>query len=296
MPDVPIVDTHVHLWDPEEYPLPWLEGEAVRDSEVAPIAGRRFALAEYEAATRGVDVAGMVYVEVDADPAYGLVEARWVAERAREEPRIGAIVAWAPIEHGRRVRSYLRALAEVDPLVKGVRRLLQAEAVDFCLQPGFLDGLRTLPEFGFSFDICVLHHHLPAVVEMVRRCPEVSFVLDHLGKPNIRGRQLDPWREHIRALAELPNVVCKVSGAVTEADLVNWTADDLAPYVSFALDAFGEDRVLFGGDWPVVLLASPLQRWIETLDGLTADLSREQRRKLWAENARRVYRMGTGTR
>jgi L-fuconolactonase len=116
-------------------------------------------------------------------------------------------------------------------------------------------------------------------------------MLDHIAKPNIQEHLLDPWREQMRKLAALPNVVCKVSGMVTEADHANWKPEDLAPYVAHVLEVFGEDRVAFGGDWPVVLLASPYRRWVETLDALSAHLSAEAKRKLWAENARRFYRL-----
>ena len=116
-------------------------------------------------------------------------------------------------------------------------------------------------------------------------------VLDHHGKPNVRAGQLEPWRDQITELAELPNVVCKVSGLVTEADHAHWTVADLKPYVLHVLDAFGEDRVLFGGDWPVVTMAASYGQWVTSLDQLTSHLSSSARRKLWADNARRVYRL-----
>lgn len=202
------------------------------------------------------------------------------------------MVPWAPLEDGDQARSYLDALVATSPLVKGIRRLLQGEPDPaFCLRPGFVRGVQLLADYDLSFDLCVRHHQLPGVVELVRRCPQVSFVLDHIGKPDIAGRVLDPWREQLAALATHPNVTCKVSGLVTEADPRAWTPDDLAPYVAHVLAAFGEDRVLFGGDWPVALLASSYRRWVEALDALTAHLSPEAKRKLWAENARRFYRL-----
>jgi L-fuconolactonase len=129
------------------------------------------------------------------------------------------------------------------------------------------------------------------VIELVRRCPDTSFILDHIGKPHIKDRLLDPWREQIAELAALPNVSCKISGLVTEADPERWTTDDLAPYVAHVLEVFGEDRVVFGGDWPVALLASSYRRWVEALDALTTHLAPQAERKLWAENARRFYRL-----
>ena len=152
-------------------------------------------------------------------------------------------------------------------------------------------GLKLLPAYGWSFDICVKHPQMDHTLNMVRACPEVQFVLDHIGKPDIASRQLDPWRGYVSALAALPNVSCKLSGAVTEADRATWSADDLRPYIHHVLSAFGEDRVMFGGDWPVVLLASPYVRWADTLAILTQHLSPTAQAKLWRENAKRIYRI-----
>ncbi|MFL5806783.1 MAG: amidohydrolase family protein [Roseiflexaceae bacterium] len=285
MPDFPIIDAHVHLWNPQLFRIPWLDDlDAIN---------RPFGPAEYREHTQGVDVEAFVYVEVAVEPAYALLEAQWADQVAGQEPRLRGIVAAAPLEYGEQIRYYLEALAAIGPRVKGVRRLLQGEAdPNYCLRPEFVRGVRLLPEFGFSFDICIKHHQLAAAVELVRQCPATSFILDHIAKPDIANHLLDPWREQMRDLAALPNVVCKVSGMVTEADQQGWMADDLAPYVAHVLEVFGADRVLFGGDWPVVLLASSHARWVETLDALTTQLAPEARRKLWAENARRFYRLG----
>ena len=286
MPPTAIVDAHVHLWDPERFRMRWIDG--------SELLNRRYVLDDYRSHTVGVDVAAFVYVQVDVEPAYGLLEAQWVAERAREEPRLLAIVAWAPVEYGERVRSYLDALTRIDPRVKGVRRILQDEADSaFCLQPDFVRGVRLLAEYGLSFDLCINHRQLGSVVELVRQCPDVSFMLDHLGKPGIAAGLRQPWWDQIEALAALPNVMCKVSGVVTEADHQRWSSAEIAPYVEHALAAFGEDRVAFGSDWPVVLLAADYRRWIETLDELTADLAPAARSKLWADNARRFYRLAS---
>ncbi len=149
-----------------------------------------------------------------------------------------------------------------------------------------------LQEFDLSFDLCIYHHQLAPAIELVRQCLMTQFILDHIAKPDIKHGTLDPWREQMRELATLPNVVCKISGLVTEANTQHWTIADLAPYVLHVLEVFGEDRVLFGGDWPVVLMASSYARWVETLDTITAHLPSHARRKLWAENARRYYRLG----
>jgi predicted TIM-barrel fold metal-dependent hydrolase len=284
MPNVPIVDAHLHLWDPRHFRMSWLDGN--------DLLNRPYGLGEYREHTAGVEVAAMVYLQVEVEPPYALLEAQWAVDRAGEDPRLQAIVPWAPIEYGERARAFLAALAATSPLIKGVRRIVQAEpALDFCLQPDFIRGVQLLPEYGFSFDICINHRQLANATEMVRRCPETSFILDHIGKPDIRHHLLDPWREQLRELAALPNVMCKMSGLVTEADHRNWAPGDLAPYVSHVLEVFGPDRVAFGGDWPVAFQAASYTRWVGTLEALTAHLTPEAQRKLWSDNARRFYRL-----
>ncbi|HEU5328038.1 MAG: amidohydrolase family protein [Thermomicrobiales bacterium] len=284
MPEFPIIDAHVHLWDPAHFRMPWLDGNE--------LLNKPYGLAEYREQTAGVAIEAMVYLQVEVTPAYGLLEARWAAKRAAEDPRLGAIVAWAPVEDGEPARSYLDALVAIDRRIVGVRRIVQSEPdPEFSIRPDFVRGVQLLADYNFTFDICINHRHLPATIRLVEQCPDVRFILDHIGKPNIKGHELDPWREQLRELAALPNVICKVSGLVTEADHAHWTPDDLAPYVAHVLDCFGEDRVAFGGDWPVATQAATYPRWVETLDGLTADLSPAAKRKLWAENARRFYRL-----
>jgi L-fuconolactonase len=284
MPAFPIIDSHVHLWDPQRFRITWIDGD--------PLLDQAYGLEAFHEHTRGVAIEAFVYLEVNVEPAYALLEARHIAGLMAEDPRLRAIVAWAPLEHGTRLRSYLEALTAIDPRIRGVRRVVQGEPdPGFSARPDFVRGVQLLPEFGLSCDICIKHHQLAATIALVRQCPEVQFVLDHIGKPDIAVGQIDPWRAQIAELAALPNVVCKISGMVTEADHQAWTPADLAPYVAHVIDVFGEDRVLFGGDWPVALLASGYQRWVETLDALTAQLSDGARRKLWAENARRIYRL-----
>jgi L-fuconolactonase len=284
MPDFPLIDSHLHLWDPQHFRMSWLDGNAMLD--------KPYGLTEYREHTQGVAIEGMVYLQVEVEPAYGLLEARWAAARAVDDPRIKGIVAWAPLEFGAQARAYLDQLVAEGPLVKGVRRLLQSEPdPEYCLRPRFVRGVQLLAEYGLPFDLCIVHTQFPGIIRLVEQCPQVSFVLDHIGKPDIKGHVLDPWRAQIAALAAFPNVMCKVSGMVTEADHEQWTPEDLAPYLAHVLSSFGEDRVMFGGDWPVAFQASTYPRWVATLDALTAGLSPGAKRKLWAENARRFYRL-----
>ncbi len=284
MRELPIVDAHVHLWDPTLFRMPWLDGSRRLN--------RPYDLADYREQTAGLPVEAIVYLQVEVTPAYALLEARWAAERAASDDLLRAIVAWAPLEDGEACRTYLEALVNISPLIKGVRRVTQGEGdPEFTSRPGFVTAVRMLPTFGLSCDLCLSHPQLRSAIALVRQCPDTQFVLDHIAKPDIKGQLLEPWRARMAELASLPNVCCKISGMVTEADHANWTPDDLAPYLAHVLAVFGEDRVLYGGDWPVVLNASPYRRWAETLDSLIAHLPETAKRKLWAENARRFYRL-----
>jgi L-fuconolactonase len=278
-----IVDTHVHFWNPQQLEYPWLDS--------VPALHRAFMPQDYAAQALMPNVEKLVFVECGCDPASSLEEARWVASLAAAEPRLRGIVAQAALEHGARVRVDLAALSHIPRLV-GIRRNLEGEAdPGFCLREDFIAGVRELSAFDFSFDICVRHHQLPAVIELVRRCPEVRFVLDHCGKPAIRERALDPWREHIRQLAALPNAQCKISGLLTEADLADWRPLDLKPVVLHVLESFGSERVMLGTDWPVLRLAANCERWFESLEGCLAGVTEESRARLYRLNGEAFYRL-----
>ena len=281
MPPFPIVDSHVHFWAPEERAYPWLR-------DVPALNGRRTP-AELAAAAGAVEIAQIVFVQCGcADAAE---EVRWVEALAERDPRIAGIVAHAPLEAGDAVAAELERLA-ARPRVKGVRRLLQDEADDaFCLRPDFVRAVRRLGALGLVCDLCIYHRQLGAVVELVRACPEVSFVLDHAGKPGIRAGLTEPWRAQLTELARAENVVCKLSGLATEAEHATWTEAQVRPYAAHVLDCFGAGRLLFGSDWPVSTLATGYGRWVAAVEGWTAGCSEAERRAIFAENARRVYRL-----
>jgi len=265
--------------------MPWLDGNER--------IGKPFLQADYQAHTAGIEVEGIVYLQVEVSPPYALLEAQWVANLPPDPVPVLGIVPWAPLEDGDCARSFLDALKAMDPRITSIRRLIQDEPDDdFCVRPGFVRGVQILAEYDLAFDICIYHRHLKNAISLVRSCPDVRFVLDHIAKPDIKAGLRDPWRDEIRELASFPNVMCKVSGVTTEADKEHWTVGDVAPYIEHVVEQFGEDRVMFGGDWPVVLMASSYKRWAETVDTVTAGLSDAAKRKLWNENAKRFYRLG----
>ena len=280
---MPITDSHVHFWDPALLDYAWL-----RES---PIGGAKLPADYWQAAT-GFRVEKVVFVQADCRRDQARDEAAWVEKLARDEPRIAAIVAFAPMDDERGLALALEDYAR-RPLVKGIRHLLQSDPdVECCLRPQFVAGVRQLAKSRLVFEVGARAEQLPAVAKLVERCPEVPFVLNHLGNPRIREGAFKPWDESIRRLAALPNIWCKVSGAMTQADWKSWKADQLKPYINHALQAFGFNRVMFGSDWPVCTLAGSFRRWLEALGEITSGCTRSERERLFSGNARKRYGIG----
>lgn len=259
---------------------PWLAGAPAlnRDYDPTDLGPARHLLS------------GAVVVEAGRADDQWLAEVEWVESLAADWPFIVGMVAHAPLENrGRRAEQ----LAELGrhSLVVGVRRNIQDEGRGFALGRDFVAGVESLAEYGFPFDLCVRHWQLVEVTELVRRLPEVTFVLDHCGKPAVAQRLLEPWRSDIARMAELSNVVCKLSGLTTEADHRTWRTGDIEPYVRHALDVFGPDRCLFGGDWPVATLATPYERWRDLVARCGDSLSDMGVAAIAAGTAVRVYRL-----
>lgn len=273
------VDAHMHFWDQDILsPYTWLH-------EVPSISHRH---GPETLATETRDLPEKtVFVECGAPP---LAEVEWVEQLARQDPRIQGIVAKVAINAGAQTTADLAELRR-HPLVRGVRHHFEHDPVDYCARPEFIAGVRELAALGLSFDICCKHPQLPAVIELVRACPAVNFILDHGGKPGIRAGLLDPWREHIVTLARLPNVVCKLSGLACEADHRHWTLDQLRPYAAHLIETFGASRLLFGGDWPVAKLAISYDRWLDAARQFTAHLSAADQSAIFHDNAIGVYRL-----
>lgn len=278
-----ITDTHVHLWDISRLSYPWLDG--------IPYLNRSFLLSDYNAACGPVKVESVVFMQCDCVSSQSRDEVAWVTELARADRRLQGIVAFAPLERGEAARADVEALSR-NPLVKGIRRLIQAEAdPEFCVRPDFVAGVKLLADYGLPFDICITHTQMRAAISLARKCPQVRMILDHIGKPDIRGRRREPWMAELGELASLPNVWCKVSSLATEADQERWTPEDLRPYVERVFECFGFERTVFAGDWPVSSLAAHYPACVETLERLLPGATEEELRRLFRENGRQFYRI-----
>jgi len=283
MPSFPIIDTHLHIWNLDRLRYAWLDG--------IPLLNRNYFIEDFRRACGPVQVAKMVFLQCECDFAQFHDEAAWVTEVARTEPRLKGMVPWAPLEKGEAAEPDIARLA-ANPLVKGIRRIIQFEADPvFCLRPGFVRGVQLLARYGLSFDLCINHTQLANTIKLVRQCPDVRFILDHIGKPDIKSGRLDPWRAELRELAQLPHVWCKLSGLVTEADFKLWTPAGLRPYIDHVIACFGFDRVMFGGDWPVSAQAADYPRWVATVDEILAGSSQDELQRLYVRNAESFYRV-----
>lgn len=284
MPEFPIVDSHVHLYDVKRLSYGWLKG--------VPKINRTYGPADFHKARGAVEVEKYVFAEVAVDPGLHLEEARYVQELADADPKLAGMIGHLPLEKGpSAVEADIAALKKFRCL-RGIRRLIETERNPaFCLEPQFLAALRLLPRHDLTFDICVKQFAMTYAIELAKRCPEVSFVLDHIGKPDIRNGLREPWWSQLRELARLPNVVCKLSGVISEADHGTWTAEQVKPYVAHAIDCFGFDRILYGSDWTVSELTHNYPDWVAIIDEVVAGASEGERRRLYRDNAIRTYRL-----
>jgi predicted TIM-barrel fold metal-dependent hydrolase len=276
-----LVDTHQHLWNPRQIPCSWCAG--------IPALNRSFDLTDYRSASAATGIAKSVFVECDVDDPHQLAEAQLVQSLAEQHPLIAGMVASGrPENHG--FPAYLEKLVTLTKL-RGLRRVLHVVPDAVSRQSLFRENLRRLPAFNLTFDICALARQLSLARELVDACPNVTFILDHCGVPDVKGRAFDPWREEIRALAERPNLNCKISGLVAYADPANWTTADLRPWIEHVIECFGWDRIVWGGDWPVCTLSSTLGRWVAATHELTAAATKKERAKFFHLNAERIYRV-----
>jgi L-fuconolactonase len=274
---LPRIDAHQHFWryDPGEYG--WI------DERMSPLR-RDFLPPELKRSMDGVGFGGCVAVQARQS----LEETRWLLALAEDHSFILGVIGWVDLQSPA-VRADLEDLARYPKLV-GVRHLVQDEPDDrFLLRPEFGRGIALLDAFGLSYDILIYPRHLPVACEFARRFPTIRFVLDHAAKPEIRRGEIRAWARDLRALAALPNVVCKLSGLVTEADWKGWAPGDLEPYLETAFEAFGPQRLLIGSDWPVCTLAADYARTLGVVVDFLASRPRGDSEAVLGLNAQRFW-------
>ncbi|MCF6475928.1 amidohydrolase [Nonomuraea sp. MG754425] len=272
------IDAHHHVWDLSARPHAWLDSD-----RMAPVR-RTYTLDDLAgpAAASGVEATVLVQVLPDPD------ETREFLTLAAGSELVAGVVGWIDLT----APDTADTLASLPAGLVGVRHGVQSEADPAWLnRPDVRRGLAAVSAAGLAYDLLTLPHQLPAAIDTVSALPELPFVLDHLSKPPIASGELEPWRGRILELAARPNVSCKLSGMVTEADWRSWRVAELRPYAETVLEAFGPERVMFGSDWPVCLLAAGYEQVAEAAGELCAGLSESETAEVFGGAARRAYRL-----
>lgn len=271
------IDSHHHFWKYQTQEYGWLD-------ESMKAIRRDFLPAQLKSEIEAAGIDGVVSVQVRQT----VEETTWLLELARVNPFIRGVVGWAPLVD-RKVADVLEPLAGNRKL-RSLRHIIQGEPDDnFILRGDFNVGITALSHFNLAYDILIYERHLPQTIRFVDLHPSQTFVLDHIAKPKIKDQEISPWRENFVELAKRANVYCKLSGMVTEADHQHWTPQDLDPYFDTALEAFGPQRLMFGSDWPVCLLATSYSAWCNLVAKKIARLSSRERARILGGTAVEAY-------
>ena len=269
-----ILDTHLHLIYPDRFSYPWLAG--------APPLNKAWHAESYWQEARPLGIEAALHMEVDVTEPEIAAESEFVLGLDRV---VGAIASGRPEHSGFQAHlEQMKALGKV----KGIRRLLQGQPAELSQTATFIDNIRLLPRYGMTFDICVKSHELMLAPPLIAACPQTQFILDHCGNPKIADGEWESWTTRMERVAELPNVVCKVSGILANVD-ETWTVDTIRPYVEFVIETFGWDRVVWGSDHPVVTLFADLTKWVEASREIVGGASAAEQEGLFWRNAERVY-------
>lgn len=273
------IDTHNHFWIYDKVRDIWMTNEM-------QAIQRDFMPKEFYTVLQENNIDGTVAIQVEQSEK----ETNFLLQLSKEYEWIKGVVGWVDLKDKNIENRLIRYSTKKK--LKGFRHILQTEDVAESLSnQDFLYGISLLKKYNFTYDILVYHHQLKYVDAFVKRFPQQRFVIDHLAKPDIKDHSISDWANEIAAVAKNENVYCKVSGMVTEADWKNWNAEDLHPYLDIVLENFGTDRLMFGSDWPVCLLASSYGNWYGILENYFKDFSEAEKEKIFGGNAINFYNL-----
>jgi len=274
-----MIDSHQHFWEVGRFEYPWM-------SSNLGVLYRDYLPDDLEPVIRHNNIDQTVLVQASNS----IAESRWLLELAAANSFIGGVVGWVDLMSPD-LEEQLRELS-AHPKFKGVRHLVESEPNDdWLVQPAVLSGLNRLAAHGLSYDLLVHTRHLKYVPRVAESCPDLALVIDHLAKPAIARNEIKEWSNTLAAVAKFPNINCKLSGLVTEADWNSWQTDDLRPFVARGLELFGAERMMFGSDYPVCLLSATYDRVLESFQEMLKDLSDLEREKIFSTNAAKFYRL-----
>ena len=274
-----IIDVHNHFWNYDPVEFGWI-GKGMESI-------RKNFLPEdlFETISKS-GVEGVISVQARQS----LQETEWLLKLAAEHDFIKGIIGWVPLSADN-AAGYLEKYSD-NSLLKGVRHVVQDEPDQgFISGESFNRGISLLKHFGLVYDILIFEHQLPNAILFVQKHPDQQFVLDHIAKPKIKTNEIKNWSRNLKKLASYENVSCKISGMVTEADFRKWTEEQLKPYFEVVLDAFGAHRLMFGSDWPVCLVATEYNGWLNLVKKNISGLSSSEQDQIFYLNAQRTYNL-----
>jgi L-fuconolactonase len=267
------IDTHQHFW----------KFDPIRDSwitEEMQVIKRDFSPLDIQFVLERNGFGGSVAVQADQSKE----ETAYLVQLANDYPFIKGVVGWIDLQAAD-IRQQLDGY-QSDTVIKGFRHIVEGEAdPDFLIRPAILNGLKALADYGYTYDLLIRPRHYAATLDCVQQNPNLQFVLDHIAKPPIKSKAFDEWATFIDALSAFPNVVCKVSGLATEADWEGWKLDDFKQYLEHIFARFGKERIMYGSDWPVCLLAASYEESIAIVEDKLGQFTAAEKNAFWAENA-----------
>lgn len=273
------IDTHQHFW----------KFDPIRDSwitEEMQVIRRDFSPLDIQFVLERNGFGGSVAVQADQSKE----ETAYLVQLANDYPFIKGVVGWIDLQAAD-IRQQLDGY-QSDTVIKGFRHIVEGEVdPDFLIRPAVLNGLKALADYGYTYDLLIRPRHYAATLDCVQQNPNLQFVLDHIAKPPIKSKAFDEWAAFIDALSAFPNVVCKVSGLATEADWDGWKLDDFKQYLEHIFARFGKERIMYGSDWPVCLLAASYEESIAIVEDKLGQFTAAEKNAFWAENAIRVYNL-----
>lgn len=272
------IDSHVHFWKYDKKRYDWIDNsmKILQDDHLP----EHFALT-----MKRNDIDGVVAVQAESSE----FDTHFLVELAKTHPIIKGVVGWVDLQADN-VNERLEYFSQY-PIIKGYRHVVQGEPLEFLGRENFRRGVRALKPYNYTYDILIFHHQLPAALDFVNAFPDQPFVIDHCAKPDIKHKKIDEWKVQMKEMAQHPNVCCKLSGLFTEATWKGWSAADFYPYLDVMFEAFGVDRLLFGSDWPVMLLSGIYVQWKSLLEKYMENFDAEDKQKIFGSNAIRFYNL-----
>ena len=271
-----MIDTHVHFWKYDKVKDAWITDDM-------KILQKDFLPRDLFPVLKENNTKGVIAVQADQSEK----ENEFLIAMAKENPLIKGIVGWVDFQN-KNIENRLLYYSKF-PVVKGFRHIVQAEPAGFLGNKNFLEGIGLLRKYNFTYDVLIYENQLQEAIEFVNQFPQQKFIIDHCAKPDIRSKSFTNWRKSIQEIAEHENVYCKLSGLTTEANWNTWNENDFYPYLETVTDSFGINRIVFGSDWPVVLVSGGYSKWKKLVESFVRDFSKEDKEKIFTKNAIEFY-------